>query len=123
MLNTVSANAVLGLPDPLQSHVNLQRVTGQIQTRDFEQVHVRSVTGIDGSSGEQPLGGADSAERGRILESLRYRADRPLTPPMAPVPPSPVQAAAEFRRIYDYLVTENAARDPANRAKSISVFA
>ncbi len=123
MINTISANASFGMFDPLQGYANLQKVNGQIQTNNFEQVHVRSVTSTEQQSGEQAVGSADSAERGRLLESLRYRLDRPLVETSVLEKVGPAQAAASFQRMSDFLVSEFRARDPANQVKSISVFA
>ncbi|MEO5339725.1 MAG: hypothetical protein H7837_04280 [Magnetococcus sp. MYC-9] len=123
MLNSVSASAIYGLPDPLQVYASQQRVSSQIQTNNFEQVHVRSVAGASGPGGAPLLESADAAESGRIRESLRYTPDRPLYPTGTLESPSPEQVAAAFRRVQNWLTAADEARDPANRIKTISVYA
>ena len=123
MFNPLSVSTVYGVPDPLHGYVNLQRASGQILTNNFEQVHVRSVASADPQSGQPAVRSADAEEGGAILESLRYRSDRPLQETNTLETASPTQAAAAFRRVSDVLVADSWARDPANRVKTINVFA
>lgn len=129
MLNSVSANAIYGLADPLQWYANQQRISGQIKTNDFEQVHSRSVAGSGGVSEESTVkpsidrdAAATAEELWRIQEFRYNRVGRAL-PEASLDKATPAQAALVYRRVNELLVTSAGVRDAANKTRSISVFA
>ena len=117
MLNSMSAIAIYGIPDPLQGFLNLSRTNAQILTQDFEQVHDRSVPGIAEQGGTVAV---DAAEAGQIREALRHRPERPLaTITLERV--SPMQATVRFRQVQGWLVAAAEARQ-SNGQPALSLF-
>ncbi|MBF0161441.1 MAG: hypothetical protein HQL88_04050 [Magnetococcales bacterium] len=123
MLNSVSVGAIYGIANPLQGHLDLNRVHAQILTQDFEQIHLRSVTGAAGQGGSAAVESTlERAERGMIRESLRYRPERPLvTVVLEKI--SPAQAAARFRQVQGWLEGVAAARQAAHSQTTLSLYA
>lgn len=129
MLNSVSANALYGLADPLQWYANQQKISGQIKTNDFEQVHSRSVAGSGGASGESGIKPSVDRDPAAVAEELwhiqesRYNRVARALPEASLDKATPAQAAEVYRRVNELLITSTGARDAANKTKSISVYA
>ncbi|MBF0097339.1 MAG: hypothetical protein HQM04_00105 [Magnetococcales bacterium] len=123
MLNSVSVGSIYAIQNPVLNLWNQQRVAGQIQSNNFEQVSLRPVSQSSAQSAQQQISPRDdAAEQGAVLEALRYRPDRPLVQAGTLQQVNPVQAAASFRRVNDLLVSDAQTRDPANRIRTVNVY-